>query len=148
MPDYAMSHELLLFQYDRWLFKTVTGAINSARVLKCSPLRALDTKTFSPGYWQWQHRFLLDAVSQFGLPSLFLTISPYEWTFPFPLWLEEVREKTELGPTRIPCYETIHIANTLEQLVVRININVNPHPQSTCYDSSWYLRSRYTLPGT
>ena len=115
--DYATSFELLLFQYDRWLFKTVTGAINSARVLKCSPLRALDTKTFSPGYWQWQHRFLLDAVSQFGLPSMFLTISPYEWTFPFPLWLEGAREATGLGPTRMAAYETIHIANTLEQMV-------------------------------
>ena len=74
--DYATSFELLLLQYNMWIFKTVTGAINSARVLNCSPLRALDTQTFLPDYWQWQHRFLLDAVSQFGFHSLFLTISP------------------------------------------------------------------------
>ena len=74
--DYATSFELLLLQYNMWIFETVTGAINSARVLNCSPLRALDTQTFSPDYLQWQHCFLLDAVSQFGFPSLFLTISP------------------------------------------------------------------------
>ena len=115
--DYALSFELLLFQYDRWLFKTVTGAINSARILKCSPMRALDSKTFSPGYWQWQHLFLLDAVRQFGLPSLFLTISPFEWTFPFPIWLNGIRKATEVGKTFLPGYETMHIANVLEQLV-------------------------------
>lgn len=115
--DYAMLFELLLFQYDRWLFKTVSGAINSARVLKCSPMRALDTKTFSPGYWQWQHLFLLDAVHQFGLPSVFVTISPFEWTFPFPYWLNKIRRNVQVGKTYLPAYETIHIANVLEQLV-------------------------------
>ena len=51
MLDYIMSYELLLFQYDRWLFKTVTGAFNSTRVLKCSPLTGklmLSWKLFYP----------------------------------------------------------------------------------------------------
>ena len=92
--DYVLQYELLLFHYDLWLFKTVSGTISSARRLQCSPARALNSKTFSAGYWKKQHRLLLDAAAQFGYPTAFVTISPYEWSF-----------------------ETIHIAHILEQLV-------------------------------
>lgn len=70
--DYSMHYDLLQFQYDRWLYKTVSGAINTARFLRCSPARSLDTKTFSATFWQWEHRYVLDAVHQFGLPDIFL----------------------------------------------------------------------------
>ena len=115
--DYGMHFDLLQFQYDRWLFKTVSGAVNTARFLRCSPARALETKTFSATYWQWQHRYVLDAVDQFGLPDVFITISPFEWSFPFPSWLDEVRMKTGKGPTELPGFETAHIVHTLAQLV-------------------------------
>ena len=84
---------------------------------KCSPARALEAKTFSTGYWQWQHRFLLDALRQFGYPSVFLTISPYEWTFPFPEYLQKIRQATGNGPTNLASLETLHITHVLEQLV-------------------------------
>jgi hypothetical protein len=64
--DYALHYDLLQFQYDRWLYKTVSGAISTTRFLKCSPARSLDTKTFSATYWQWQHRYLLDVVYKQG----------------------------------------------------------------------------------
>ncbi len=115
--DYALHFELVQFQYDRWLYKVVSGAINTARRLKCSPARALDTKLFSPTFWQWQHRFLLDAVDQFGLPDVFITLSPYEWSFPFPAWIEDVRLKTGNGPTNLAGYETAHIVHVLTQVV-------------------------------
>ena len=76
--DFGRDFSLLQFQYDRWLFKTVTGAVESGKVYKCSPQCALETKSFSSGYWQWQHRFLQDAVRQYGYPSLFLAVSPAE----------------------------------------------------------------------
>lgn len=72
--DYALHFDLLQWQYDRALYKVVGGAINTARFSHCSPARALDTKPFSPTYWQWQHRYLLDAVQQYGLPDAFITI--------------------------------------------------------------------------
>ena len=81
ITDYALHFDLLQWQYDRSLYKVVSGAINTARFSNCSPARALDTKSFSPTYWQWQHRYLLDAVQQFGLPDVFITISPFEWRF-------------------------------------------------------------------
>lgn len=115
--DYATSYELLQFQYDRWLYKTVSGAINTARMQHCSPARALDSKTFSATYWQWQHCYVLDAVDQFGLPDVFVTISPFEWSFPFPKWIEDIRLKTGKRPTDLPAYETAHIVHTLAQIV-------------------------------
>ena len=115
--DYSLDFDLLLFHYDRWLFKTVTGAITTARRFKCSPARSLDDKTFSPEYWKWQHCFLLDAVRQYGLPSVFVTISPYEWTFPFPPWLQNLRPISGKGPTNLAAFETAHIAHILEQVI-------------------------------
>ena len=78
-----MYYDLLQWQYDREFYKVFSGAINSAHFANCSPARALNTKPFSPAYWQLQHRFLLDAAEQFGLPDAFITISRYEWSFPF-----------------------------------------------------------------
>jgi len=117
IADYGINHELLHFHYDLWLWQTVSGAIASARRMKCSPNKALEAKTFSTEYWRWQHRFLMDATLQFGHPSLFMTISPYEWTFPFSPWLENLRALTGYGPTNLAQFETMHIVNVLEQLV-------------------------------
>ena len=66
---------------------------------------------------KWQHRFLLDAVAQHGPPSLFLTISPYEWSFPLPPWLTSLREVTGKGPTELALLETSHIVHVLEQII-------------------------------
>ena len=115
--DYALHFELLQFQYDRWLYKTVSGAINAACYLNCSPARSLDSKTFSATYWDWQHRYVLDAVDQFGLPDVFIMISPFEWSFPFPQWLEDIRLCTGKGATELAGYETAHIVHVLAQIV-------------------------------
>ena len=112
IPDYGMSHELLHFHYDLWIWTTVTGAVATAKKHKCTPNKALEDKTFSPEYWRWQHRLLLDAVRQFGFPTLFITISPFEWSFPFPQWLDNLRDLTGYGPTCLPTFETTHIVHS------------------------------------
>ena len=114
--DFSLDYQLLQYQYDRWLFKTITGAINSSRASGCSPNAALQQKSFSATYWQWQHLYLLDAVRQYGFPSFFLTISPYEWTFPWPRFMEEIRQEHCLEPTDLPLLETLHVAHVLEQV--------------------------------
>ena len=48
--DFSLDFELLQYQYDRWLFKTITGAINSSRASGCSPKAALQHKSFSATY--------------------------------------------------------------------------------------------------
>ena len=112
-----MLYDLLQFHYDLWLWQTVSGAIASARKLNCSPNKALEAKAFSSEFWRWQHRYLLDAVEQFGTPSLFITISPYEWSFPFPPWMENLRQMSGKNPTAVATLETLHIVHILEQLV-------------------------------
>ena len=42
--DFAQDYSLLQFKYDKHIFKTVTGAVESGRKLHCSPKRALETK--------------------------------------------------------------------------------------------------------
>ena len=111
--DYGLHFELLQWQYDRALYKVVSGAINTVRFSNCSPARALDSKSFSPTYWQWQHRYLLDAVEQFGLPDVFVTISPFEWSFPFAKWLSHICQSTGRGPTQLAGYETYNITHVV-----------------------------------
>ena len=55
--DFSLDYELLQYQYDHWLFKTITGAINSSRASGCSPNAILQQKSFSTTYWQWQHHW-------------------------------------------------------------------------------------------
>lgn len=43
---YALNFELLQYNYDRWLFKTITGAINPSWTSGCSPNRGLQDKSF------------------------------------------------------------------------------------------------------
>ena len=80
--DYATMYDLLHFHYDICRFKTVSGALTSGRFHMCSPARSLEAKPFSIEYWKWQHRFLLDAVNQFGTSSIFLTTNGL-FLFPF-----------------------------------------------------------------
>lgn len=43
---YALNFELLQYNYDRWLFKTITGATNPSWTSGCSPNRGLQDKSF------------------------------------------------------------------------------------------------------
>ena len=115
--DFAITYDILQYQYDRWLFKTITGGVNASKASGCSPNRSLENKSFSKTFWQHQHLFLIDAVHQYGFPSLFITISPYEWTFPFPPFIEDIRNTYGKDTTEVAVLETLHIAHVLEQLV-------------------------------
>ena len=115
--DYSIQYDLLQYQYDRWLFKTITGAVNTSKASGCSPNRSLENKSFSKTFWQHQHLFLIDAVHQYGFPSLFITISAYEWTFPFPPFIKDIHKTYGKDATEVPTLETIHIAHVLEQVV-------------------------------
>ena len=89
---------------------------DSSKVSGCSPNRSLGNKSFSRTYWQHQNLYLIDAVRQFGYPSFFITISPYEWTLPFPSLLEDLHHQYGKDVTDLPILETILIAHVLEQI--------------------------------
>ena len=50
------------------------------------------------------------------VPIFFFTISPYEWTFPWPPFLNDMQDEFAKEPTEIPTLETLHVARVLEQL--------------------------------
>ena len=80
----------LQYYYNKSLYFSInSGLVESGKKYHCTLLQLLDCKEFSIGYWQWCHLFLLDAVRQFGYPSLLIAISPSEWSFPqvFPSYL-------------------------------------------------------------
>ena len=115
--DYSMTFDLLQFHFDTCMYKTITGAINEGRYRLCSPYTSLAKKTFSPAFWEWQNRYLLDVVRQKGYLSLFITISPSEWTFTTPKWLDELRETYAFRLTETALFETYHFVTILEQVV-------------------------------
>ena len=73
----SINVSLAIFDKSKYL-----GAVETAKKFKCTPKQALNCKEFSAGYWQWDHLFLVDSVKQFEWPSVFITVSPCEWTFP------------------------------------------------------------------
>ena len=83
----------------RWVFRTISDTVETAKELSFSPRRALDDKFFSSTYWHWQHRYLIDTVKQFGYPTLFITISSYEWDFPMVInfcLFQDIRQRHKL----------------------------------------------------
>jgi hypothetical protein len=111
---YGADHELVQFVYDLSLWSALGGAKHAASV----PLRvAMSGKSFSPEFWKLRHAALLDLQKQIGFPSLFITVSPFEWSTPYHFWLEDEMIKTLKSRTYLPVAETLHLAHVLAQLV-------------------------------
>ena len=83
---YNSDPQLLQFVYDLWLFTTIGGAKNASGV---GIREALSTKPYSPEVWRTYHTALVDLQRQIGWPSLFITVAPYEWSFPYHAWMED-----------------------------------------------------------
>ena len=85
--------------------------------MDCSPARALDSKPFSQTYWEFQHSYLVDAVRQFGFPDIFITISPYEWTFPMSSSIARRMQDLGRGATELATVETLNIVHVLQEIL-------------------------------
>ena len=109
---YGADYELFQFVYDLWLWSALGAKKNTVE----APLRvAMAGYSFSPEYWQTRHAGLIDVVKQLGLPAIFLTVAPYEWSFPFHSWVEDEMAKLLRARLRLPAAETLHIAHVLAQ---------------------------------
>ena len=112
---YGSTYELFQFVYDLWLWSSLGAKRNTVE----APMRlAMAGYSFSPEYWQSRHAGLVDLVRQLGLPTLFLTIAPYEWSWPFHKWVEDEAAKLLRARLQLPVAETLHIAHVLAQTVV------------------------------
>ena len=116
VSDYGMHFDLLQLQFDRHILKTVRHRCGAATAAGFDAHLALQHQHWTPGYWKRQHRLLLDVVDQLGYPDVFLTISPYEWLFPFPYWLRKAYSLSKKGPTEMAGPEVLCIAHALHQI--------------------------------
>lgn len=114
VAGYSSDPQLLHFVWDLWMWSAVGGAKNSSGV---HIREALAGKPFSPELWKTKHLALVDLQMQVGEPSLFLTISPFEWSFPYHAWLEDELQKNLAQKLHVPVAETLHLAHVLTQAV-------------------------------
>ena len=119
---YGTTYELFQFVYDLWLW----SALGAKKHVTEAPLRlAMSGYAFSPEYGHTRHAALVDIVKQLGLPTLFVTVAPYEWSFPYPTWLEDEAAKMLRSKLRVPVAESLHIAHILAQLVQGLMTGAN-----------------------
>ena len=111
---YGASYELLHYVYDLWLSSLLGGRKNVHK----APMRIMmATESFSPEYWRAHHACLIDMVRQVGWPTLFVTIAPWEWSFPYHVWLMDEMQTMLRSRLHLPAAETLHIAHALTQCV-------------------------------
>eukprot|EP00434_Breviolum_minutum_P041512 symbB.v1.2.036926.t1/scaffold5330.1/size28357/2 len=119
---YGATYDLFQFVYDLWLWSSLGAKKNTVE----APMRvAMAGYSFSPVYWQTRHAGLVDMVKQLGLPTLFLTIAPYEWSFPFHTWVEDEAQKMLRSRLKLPVAEALHVAHVLTQVVTGLLTGAN-----------------------
>ena len=114
--DYAIHYDVLHFQYDRWLYESISGTIDSAKQFGVSPAIALSSKFYSHTFWRWQHALLLNVVQQHGFPTLFITVTADEWNFPKHTFFNDHIQASHSCPGDDAFAETMAIVHTLQQL--------------------------------
>ena len=62
--------------------------------------------------------------------DIFITLSPHEWSFPFPQWLTDILLKAGRGPTELAGFETAHVVHVLAQVVRGYLCGSNPQKWS------------------
>ena len=110
---YGADWKLAQFVYDLWLWSSLGGAKHCGGT---SLRMALAGRNFSPVYWHNMHAALVDVVKQIGLPALFITVSPFEPSAPYHVWLEDELKKMLRTRTNLPAAETFHLAHLLTQV--------------------------------
>ena len=114
---YGSSYELLHFAYDLNLWSALR-AKKKTSVDYDIPMRVLmKGHSFSPLYWKAVHWALLDMVRQMGYPKVFWTISPYEWSMPYHVWLLDEMAKELRGRLHLAVAESLHVTHVLIQVV-------------------------------
>lgn len=114
--DYSRYYDLLQFQFDRHLLRTLHKKACLSDAKGFDTHLALAHQHWHPSYWIRHHAILLDLTAQLGYPDLFLTVSPYEWFFPYPYWIQKVHQAMHKGPTDCSGPEVLAVAHALHQM--------------------------------
>ena len=111
---YGQDFELLQFVYDLAMWSRIGGGKNACAGL---PLRlVLKNETFSPLYWKDKHQALIDLQRQCGFPCLFKTMAPWEYSFPYHVFVLDEMEKCGKGRMQAAGLETLHTAHVFTEL--------------------------------
>ena len=111
---YGQDFELLQFVYDLTMWSRIGGGKNACVGL---PLRlVLKGETFSPLYWKTKHQALIDMQRQCGFPALFKTMAPWEYSFPYHVFVLDEMEKGGRGRMQLAGLETLHTAHVFTEL--------------------------------
>ena len=111
---YSQDFELLQFVYDLTMWSRIGGGKNACAGL---PLRlVLKGETFSPLYWKSKHQALLDLQRQCGFPTLFKTMAPWEFSFPYHAFVLDEMNKCGKGRMQAASLETLHTAHVFTEL--------------------------------
>ena len=112
---YGSDYGLFQFVYDLHMW-TSLGSKKHIRQ-GAVPMRILlRGASFSPLYWRLRHNALIDLQRQIGYPTLFYTMSPYEWSFPYHAWIVDELNKDLKTRLHLPAAETMHLAHALMEL--------------------------------
>ena len=123
---YGATYELFQFVYDLWLW----SSLGAKKHVTEAPMRlAMAGYSFSPEFWRVRHAGLVDTVKQLGLPTLFITVAPYEWSFPFHAWVENEAQKMLRSRLKLAVAESLHVAHVLMQLVTGLLTGANQKKQ-------------------
>ena len=115
VAEYATNFELMQFQFDRHVLRTIIGGVGKLTEGADASM-SLAHRHWGADYWKRHHRILSDISLQYGEPDLFLTVAPYEWSFPYPYWVEKLLTAVGGGPTDAPAAEVLAMAHALHQL--------------------------------
>ena len=102
----------------------------------------LKNAKFSPLYWAVRHNALIDCQRQLGYPTLFFTISPYEWSFPQHDYVLDEMAKAYVSRLHLPAAETLHMVTVFKEIVRGAltgwnQRNDNPEVQRARLDRTW-----------
>jgi len=91
--------------------------------------------SFSPMFWKSRHFALVDIQRQLGYPTMFYTVSPYEWSFPYHKWMLDEMDKDLRTRLHLPAGETMHLAHALMELAQGYLMGTNSN--SARADKQW-----------
>ena len=127
IADYVVRYDLLQFQFDRHILRTVLGS----DVADAQTTVANRHRHWTPEYWRRQHAYLQDLTRQHGPPHVFVTIAPWEFDFRWPYWLQRLMATSTLGPTQLPAAEAIAVAHAVKEFCTSYLAVFGPHRQWT-----------------
>ena len=133
---YGATYELFQFVYDLWLWSALGGKKNTVGQ-EGSMRMAMAGYSFSPEYWRTRHAALIDMVKQLGLPTMFITVAPYEWSFPYHQWVEDEAKKLLRARLQLPVAETLHIAHVLAETVLGFLTGFNQQSAGAKKSRAW-----------